>query len=71
MSDYRPSGARRVKPNPRGLTPLQHLLGEVRRVCDLARDELTVREFDEFLEIVTALVARLNPDRVQREERPE
>jgi hypothetical protein len=55
----------RPRPNPGGLTPLQRMLGEVRRVCDLAGEELNVRERVEFLSIVTALVARLNAESVE------
>jgi hypothetical protein len=53
-------------PDAPGLTPLQRLLGEVRRVCDLADEELSARERAEFLSIVTSLVARLNAESVQR-----
>jgi hypothetical protein len=45
------------------------MLDEVRRVCDLAHEELTMREFDEFVSIVTSLVARLNTNLAQRERR--
>src|SRR6266568_3374252 len=51
------SNPRRLRPNPPGLTALQRMLDEVRRVCDLAVEELSVRERAEFLSIVTSLVA--------------
>jgi hypothetical protein len=60
------NASRRRRPDAPGLTPLQRLLGEVRRVCDLADEELSARDRVEFLSIVTSLVARLNAESVQR-----
>jgi hypothetical protein len=59
------SNSDRLRLQSRGLTPLQRLLGEVRRVCDLADEDLNARERHEFLAIVTTLVARLNAESVQ------
>lgn len=71
MSEQRrPAGSHRVRANPRAGTAFQRSLQDFRCVLAATRDELTVREFDALVDVLTAWCAAEHGKRVERERRP-
>ena len=60
-SPKRPSSPSLLTPAPPSSTPLQDALHEFIRAFEFARETLDVREYDTFLHVLTAWVARLTP----------
>jgi hypothetical protein len=70
MSAHRPSGSRRVRPNPRAATPLQRAHGAFLESLAVAQAELTPREYGVWLELVTIRVAHEYARQLDRETSP-